>query len=476
MDFFGVTAEGNFEGSTILRRPVGAAAARGRRPVEAGRRRSWPRRRRRGSGPASTTRSSPSGTPCTPRPWPRRRPAPAIPDGRDAAVAIGEFLFAHLRRPEDGRWLRSWQPDGGARHLAYAGDYAWLVDCFTRLGELTGEARLDRPGRRRRRRPASTCSTTRTGRGFFTTGHDAEPLIVRTKDVFDGATPSANAVAALALARLGALTGGERYTDARPPGGRPASATCSPDTRPPSPTPCSPPTSWPRGAPRSWSPGTAPTWWTWSAGRGWPGAVLAWGEPTGVAAVGRAGRGPGLRVPELRVPAAGRRRRHPASPSCRPARTRGDPVSRSSTRTPRSGTARDVARDIKPRDQIEVAGGTTLTAAGALLPRRGHHRRGPGVGDAGAGAGGLARGPRPRPRPLRRGRGPAGRGARARRPGPARGGDRQRAPPPSRDPPRPPGAAAPPPAGRTGRGARARVPGGLGPVLGVPRASAPRWP
>ena len=32
-------------------------------------------------------------------------------------------------------------------------------------------------------------------------------LIVRTKDVLDGATPSANAVAALALARLGALTG-----------------------------------------------------------------------------------------------------------------------------------------------------------------------------------------------------------------------------------------------------------------------------
>ena len=37
---------------------------------------------------------------------------------------------------------------------------------------------------------------------------------MRTKDVFDGATPSANAVAALALARLGALTGDDRYTAA----------------------------------------------------------------------------------------------------------------------------------------------------------------------------------------------------------------------------------------------------------------------
>ncbi len=49
--------------------------------------------------------------------------------------------------------------------------------------------------------------------GFFTTASDAERLIVRTKDVFDGATPSANAVAALALARLGALTGDDAYTD-----------------------------------------------------------------------------------------------------------------------------------------------------------------------------------------------------------------------------------------------------------------------
>ena len=49
--------------------------------------------------------------------------------------------------------------------------------------------------------------------GFFTSGRDAEALIVRTKEIFDGATPSANAVAALALARLGALTGSTRYGD-----------------------------------------------------------------------------------------------------------------------------------------------------------------------------------------------------------------------------------------------------------------------
>jgi uncharacterized protein len=52
------------------------------------------------------------------------------------------------------------------------------------------------------------------GGGFFTTGHDAEKLLVRSKEVFDGATPSANSVAAVALARLGVLTGLQRYSDA----------------------------------------------------------------------------------------------------------------------------------------------------------------------------------------------------------------------------------------------------------------------
>ena len=70
----------------------------------------------------------------------------------EAAVAIGEFLCDHLLG-DDGRWRRSWRSEGGARHLAYAADYAWLVDFFTRLGELTGQRTLDRAGRRGRRRP-----------------------------------------------------------------------------------------------------------------------------------------------------------------------------------------------------------------------------------------------------------------------------------------------------------------------------------
>ncbi|MGH9207173.1 MAG: thioredoxin domain-containing protein, partial [Acidimicrobiales bacterium] len=126
-----------------------------------------------------------------------------------AAVRIGEFLQDHLRRPEDGRWLRSWQ-EGRARHLAYASDYANLIDAFTRLGELTGKRKWTEAAIQTADEMLDLFWDVGSG-GLFTTGNDAERLIVRSKDLFDGSTPSANAVGAVALCRLGALTGNDRY-------------------------------------------------------------------------------------------------------------------------------------------------------------------------------------------------------------------------------------------------------------------------
>jgi uncharacterized protein YyaL (SSP411 family) len=50
--------------------------------------------------------------------------------------------------------------------------------------------------------------------GFFFTSHDHEKLIHRPKPGYDSATPSGNGVAALALQRLGHITGELRYLDA----------------------------------------------------------------------------------------------------------------------------------------------------------------------------------------------------------------------------------------------------------------------
>jgi len=128
----------------------------------------------------------------------------------DAAMQTGEFLLRELRRP-DGRWLRAWQ-DGKANHLAYANDYAALVDAFTRLAEATGQARWIAEATRTADDMLDLFWDATNG-GLFTTGNDAEELITRPKDILDSALPSANAVAAISLLRLGALTGETRYAD-----------------------------------------------------------------------------------------------------------------------------------------------------------------------------------------------------------------------------------------------------------------------
>jgi hypothetical protein len=86
------------------------------------------------------------------------------------------------------------------------------VEAFTRLCEATGEARWITEARTAADSLIDLFWDPQSG-GFFTTGSDAEQLIARMKDIHDGAVPSANATAALALARLGELTGEARYEE-----------------------------------------------------------------------------------------------------------------------------------------------------------------------------------------------------------------------------------------------------------------------
>ena len=208
IEWYGVTKEGNFEGENILvrakrgdlRRPPGVEAARAALFTH--------REKRVRPGLDDKVLTEWNGM------FFSALAEAAAATGRsewlDAAIRGADFLLASLRR-DDGRWLRSWQPSG-ARHLAYAADYSWLVDMFTHLAEATGEARWVTEAHATADAMLELFWDADAG-GVFTTGHDAEKLIVRSKDLFDGATPSANSTAANALLRLGALVGDTRLTD-----------------------------------------------------------------------------------------------------------------------------------------------------------------------------------------------------------------------------------------------------------------------
>ncbi len=203
-EWWGVTEHGNFFGRTVLHRPLGAGLARSPE-VEAGRRAMLAARRHR-TQPARddkvltewhamfTAALAEAAWACDDRRWAGR------------ALEAAQYLFSRNRRA-DGRWLRS--AESGVP--AFAADYAWVVECAMRLATLTGDARWT--GRAEEAADGMLELFWDAARGgLFTTGHDAELLVARAKDVVDGAVPSANAVAAIALLRLGALTGTARWT------------------------------------------------------------------------------------------------------------------------------------------------------------------------------------------------------------------------------------------------------------------------
>jgi hypothetical protein len=128
----------------------------------------------------------------------------------ETARANARFLGESLRRA-DGRWLRSWHETSGGRHLAVAEDYAALLEAYLTLAEVDDVAWLD--DARRCAADLVRLFVDDESGGFFTTGTDADPLIVRPQDLFDNATPSENSLAADGLLRLAALTGDDTYAD-----------------------------------------------------------------------------------------------------------------------------------------------------------------------------------------------------------------------------------------------------------------------
>ena len=128
----------------------------------------------------------------------------------DAAVRAADVLSRSLR-DADGRLHRSWK-DGRASHNGVLEDYTHLADGLLALYESTFDERWFVAARALM--DYVLAHFTDPAGGFFDTSDEHETLLTRPKGLQDNAVPSGNAMAALVLLRLGALTGEATYRDA----------------------------------------------------------------------------------------------------------------------------------------------------------------------------------------------------------------------------------------------------------------------
>ncbi|MFL5873561.1 MAG: thioredoxin domain-containing protein [Solirubrobacterales bacterium] len=129
-------------------------------------------------------------------------------DYLDAARAAAEFVLGELR-DEDGNLLRTYK-DGRAHLNAYLEDHAFLLEALLTLYEATFEQRWFEEAQALAEATIERFGDPERG-GFYSTSADHEELIARRKEVGDHPIPSGNSSAALGLLRLAGLTGERRY-------------------------------------------------------------------------------------------------------------------------------------------------------------------------------------------------------------------------------------------------------------------------
>jgi uncharacterized protein YyaL (SSP411 family) len=121
-----------------------------------------------------------------------------------AAGRAADFIAKNLK-DAGGRLLRRYR-HGNVTHAGYLDDYAFLVWGLIELYEATFDiSRLEEAIALNRE--MIDIFWDMEGGGLYFTGTGNEKLITRSKDLYDGALPSGNSVAAMNFLKLGRMTG-----------------------------------------------------------------------------------------------------------------------------------------------------------------------------------------------------------------------------------------------------------------------------
>ena len=220
--FYGVTARGNFEHRTSIphiTRPPKAVAKELGMPVallqaslQRARTKLYLARKDR-IPPLTDTKLLTSWNALAISAFARAGLALDRPDYVARAVRAAEVFDTRMwvGRGAERRLHRVLSEDA-VRQKAFLDDHAFLANAFLDLFEATAAPRWLQSALRCQQALARLFAA--PGGGFFFSGNDNERLLVRQKPSYDGAVPSGNSDAALALLRLGVFTGDAKYTQA----------------------------------------------------------------------------------------------------------------------------------------------------------------------------------------------------------------------------------------------------------------------
>jgi uncharacterized protein YyaL (SSP411 family) len=110
---------------------------------------------------------------------------------RQLAIGNMQFLLDNFSNGND-RLYHSWK-NGKQKHNAFLDDYAFLIQALIQLQEITGKTEFLLKAKQFAEQVIDNFSEEETG-FFFFTSLDQKDVIVRKKEVYDGATPSGNSV------------------------------------------------------------------------------------------------------------------------------------------------------------------------------------------------------------------------------------------------------------------------------------------
>ncbi|MBM7624901.1 thioredoxin domain-containing protein [Sporohalobacter salinus] len=120
-----------------------------------------------------------------------------------AAKEAVEFIWQNLRRSEDGRLLARYR-NGEAEYPGYVDDYAFFIWGLIELYETSFETEYLEKALDLNKDLLEYFWDEKQG-GLYFYGYDSEELLIRPKEIYDGAIPSGNSVATLNFLRLAKL-------------------------------------------------------------------------------------------------------------------------------------------------------------------------------------------------------------------------------------------------------------------------------